>query len=96
MATLNDVAPSPVRRARRSRTSRTARYLQLDDGVLRAVESAAYSPDVIARSLVRSKTDSIGLVVPDTSQLGFAGMVRGVEHVARSAEQHDPAGEFGR
>lgn len=52
--------------------------------VLEAVEAAAYSPDVVARSLVRSRTDSIGLIVPDTSQPGFAGMVRGVEHECRS------------
>jgi LacI family transcriptional regulator len=87
MATMNDVAAlagvstttvshvmngtRPVAGATRAR-------------VLEAIERAGYAPDVVARSLVRSRTDSIGLVVPDTSLPDFAGMVRGVEHECRS------------
>lgn len=53
--------------------------------VLKAIEQTGYRQDTLARSLRRSRTDSIGLVVSDAGQPTFAEMVRGVEHEAARA-----------
>ncbi|WP_405483417.1 LacI family DNA-binding transcriptional regulator [Streptomyces sp. NBC_00009] len=53
--------------------------------VLKAIEETGYRQDALARSLRRSLTDSIGLVVSDTGQPAFADMVRGVEAEATKA-----------
>jgi LacI family transcriptional regulator len=50
--------------------------------VLQAIEATGYRQDSLARSLRRSRTDSIGLVVSDAAQPAFADMVRGVEQEA--------------
>jgi LacI family transcriptional regulator len=50
--------------------------------VLAAVQSVGYRRDVLARSLRRSRTDSIGLVVSDAGEPAFADMVHGVEEAA--------------
>jgi len=50
--------------------------------VLKAIEKTGYRQDVLARSLRRSKTDSIGLVVSDAGEPAFAEMVHGVEQAA--------------
>ncbi|MBA4866678.1 LacI family DNA-binding transcriptional regulator [Streptomyces sp. PSKA54] len=53
--------------------------------VLKAIAQTGYRRDTLARSLRRSRTDSIGLVVSDAGQPTFADMVRGVEHEAAKA-----------
>lgn len=53
--------------------------------VLAAIESTGYRQDTLARSLRRSRTDSVGLVVTNVSQPAFAEMVRGVEQHATDA-----------
>ncbi|MGP4086566.1 LacI family DNA-binding transcriptional regulator [Streptomyces sp. KR55] len=53
--------------------------------VLKAIEQTGYRQDTLARSLRRSRTDSIGLVVSDAGQPTFADMVRGVEYEAAQA-----------
>jgi LacI family transcriptional regulator len=50
--------------------------------VLRAIRATGYRQDSVARSLRRSRTDSVGLVVSDVAQPVFAEMVHGVEHAA--------------
>jgi LacI family transcriptional regulator len=50
--------------------------------VLAAIVSTGYRQDTLARSLRRSRTDSVGLVVSNVSQPAFAEMVRGVEQHA--------------
>jgi LacI family transcriptional regulator len=62
----------PVREATRQR-------------VLAAIEATSYEPDGVARSLRRAKTDSVGVVVDDTSQPAFAAMIRGIEMEASTA-----------
>lgn len=52
------------------------------DKVLAAVEQTSYRQDALARSLRRSRTDTIGLVVSDAGEPAFADMVHGVEHQA--------------
>lgn len=53
--------------------------------VLAAIEKTGYRQDTLARSLRRSRTDSVGLVVSNVSQPAFAEMVRGVEQHATEA-----------
>jgi LacI family transcriptional regulator len=53
--------------------------------VLAAVESVGYRRDALARSMRRSKTDSIGLVISDAGEPAFAEMVHGVEAAAAQA-----------
>jgi LacI family transcriptional regulator len=87
MATMNDVADlAGVSTTTVSHVMNGTRPVagQTRARVLDAIERSGYAPDVVARSLVRSRTDSIGLVVPDTSLPDFAGMVRGVEFECRS------------
>lgn len=50
--------------------------------VLDAIKETGYRQDALARSLRRSKTDSIGLIVSDSGEPAFAEMVRGVEQAA--------------
>lgn len=52
------------------------------DKVLAAVQSVGYRRDALARSMRRSRTDSIGLVVSDAGEPAFADMVHGVEEAA--------------
>jgi LacI family transcriptional regulator len=47
-----------------------------------AVQATGYRRDVLARSMRRARTDSIGLVVSDAGEPAFADMVHGVEEAA--------------
>ncbi len=53
--------------------------------VEKAILDSTYRQDVLARSMRRSQTDSIGLVVSDAGEPAFADMVHGVEHAASEA-----------
>ena len=55
--------------------------------VLAAIDASGYSPDGLARALRRKRSDSIGLVVSDTGQHGFAELARGVEREASTTGQ---------
>lgn len=52
-----------------------------------AIVDCEYSQDGLARALRRKRSDSIGLVVSDTSQHDFAELARGIERDARDAGQ---------
>jgi DNA-binding LacI/PurR family transcriptional regulator len=53
--------------------------------VLEAAEALGYRPNVLARALVRRRSFSLGLVVPDLRNPFFAEVVSGAERVAREA-----------
>lgn len=53
--------------------------------VLTAIEETGYRQNVLARSMRRARTDSVGLVVSDAGQPVFAEMIRGVEREAAAA-----------
>ncbi|WP_237358250.1 LacI family DNA-binding transcriptional regulator [Rathayibacter tritici] len=53
--------------------------------VMDAIKKTSYRQDTLARSLRRSRTDSIGLVVSDAGEPAFAAMVHGVEDAAPRA-----------
>jgi LacI family transcriptional regulator len=50
--------------------------------VLAAIQELGYKPNAVARSLRLQKTNTIGLILPDTHNPFFAEVVRGVEKVA--------------
>ena len=51
--------------------------------VLKTAREMNYTVNMVARSLVQKRTQSIGVLVPDISEPFFAEIVRGVEAVAR-------------
>ena len=53
--------------------------------VVDAIEKTGYRQDALARAMRRSRTDSIGLVIPDAGEPAFAEMVHGVEKAAADA-----------
>lgn len=53
--------------------------------VLAAIDQTGYRPHHAARSLRRSRTDSVGLVLSDAGHVVFADMVRGIEAEASAA-----------
>jgi len=58
------------------------------DRVMRVVEELNYTPNAIARSMITKKTGTIGLILPDISNLYFSGMARGVENIANRQGYH--------
>jgi LacI family transcriptional regulator len=54
--------------------------------VMDAITATNYRQDALARALRRSRTDTIGLVVPDVGEPAFAGMIHGVEQAAAEAD----------
>jgi LacI family transcriptional regulator len=51
----------------------------LRERVLAAVDELGYQPNVLARSLRRGETHTIGMIVPDSANPFFAEVARGVE-----------------
>ncbi len=51
------------------------------DKVIKAVETVGYRPNVLAKSLKTNKTYTVGLVVPDISNVYFMNIAKGVESV---------------
>ena len=47
--------------------------------VLAAIEELDYQPNILARSLRRGKTHTIGMIVPDSANPFFAEVARGIE-----------------
>ncbi|MDR0846490.1 MAG: LacI family transcriptional regulator [Lactobacillales bacterium] len=50
--------------------------------VVEAIEKLNYQPNLVAKSLASKKTTTIGVVVPDISNIFFANLARGIEDVA--------------
>jgi DNA-binding LacI/PurR family transcriptional regulator len=53
--------------------------------VIHAAKEMNYRVNRIARSLVQRKTNTIGVIVPDVSELFYAEVLNGIESVTRSA-----------
>jgi LacI family transcriptional regulator len=56
--------------------------------VLDVIDRLGYRPNIIARSLVTTRTSTLGMVVPDIGNPFFAEMVRGAEDAAREHGYH--------
>jgi len=84
MATIKDVAQlAGVSITTVSHVINETRFVsdELRTSVLAAVEELNYRPNVLARSLRRGETKTIGLIVPDNSNPFFAEVARIVEDV---------------
>lgn len=74
-------------------TSTVSRFLngkkRLSPGTERRIQNAVnalgYAPNRVARSLRMSRTSMIGMLIPDSSNPFFSGVVKGAEDAARSA-----------
>jgi DNA-binding LacI/PurR family transcriptional regulator len=56
------------------------------EAILRAAEQLGYRPNAVARSLVRKRTNVIGVMLSDLHNLYFAEVVDGIEAEALSAQ----------
>lgn len=84
MATIKDVAErAGVSITTVSHVLNQTRFVsdELRASVLAAVEELNYHPNVLARSLRRGETKTLGLVVPDNSNPYFGAIARTVEDV---------------
>ncbi|MDK2946360.1 MAG: LacI family transcriptional regulator [Geotoga sp.] len=50
--------------------------------ILQIIEEHNYIPNLVARGLAGKKTNFIGLVIPDISDMFYARIIKGVEHTA--------------
>lgn len=85
MATIVDVASlAGVSTSTVSHVLNETRHVESETKarVMSAVHATGYRRDVLARSMRRARTDSIGLVVSDAGEPAFADMVHGVEDAA--------------
>ncbi|MDQ0922349.1 LacI family transcriptional regulator [Pseudarthrobacter sp. W1I19] len=85
MATIVDVASlAGVSTSTVSHVLNETRHVEPEtkERVISAVKATGYRRDVLARSMRRARTDSIGLVVSDAGEPAFADMVHGVEEAA--------------
>lgn len=62
--------------------------LKTKERVLKIAKEHGYSPNEIARGLVKQSTNTIGLLVPDISNPYFPEVAKGVEETAISHEHH--------
>ena len=82
MATMNDVARvANVSIATVSHVINGTRFVSAEraERVHTAMRELGYTPDATARSLRVGRTDTIGLVIPDTSNPFFAALARLIE-----------------
>ena len=82
MATMNDVARvAKVSIATVSHVINGTRFVSAEraERVHAAMRELGYTPDATARSLRVGRTDTIGLVIPDTSNPFFAALARWIE-----------------
>jgi len=56
--------------------------------VLAAIEKLGYRPNAVARGLASKRTKSIGVILPDVSDLFHAEVLRGIEDIATMYQYH--------
>lgn len=56
--------------------------------VLDAIEELGFRPNAVARGLASRKTTSVGVIIPDISNLFFAELARGIEDIATMFKYH--------
>lgn len=84
-ATIHDIAKaSGVSQATVSRVLNDSGYVKDEtrDKVLKVIKELNYAPSAIARSLSTSKTNTIGVIVPDINNPFFGEVIKGISEVA--------------
>ncbi len=90
MANLKDVArlaevdPSTVSRVLRGDPSQAVRPATRER-IIGAAQTLAYRPNALARGLRTRRTDTIGLIIPNIDNFGFAEVTHGVQAAAAQA-----------
>ena len=81
VAKIAGVSPSTI-----SRVMNTPEIVAEDtrQKVMNAVKELAYIPNMMAASMPRRRTNSIGLIIPDITNIFFANLVRGVQDVCEN------------
>lgn len=86
--TIRDVARAAnVGQATVSRVLNSSGYVKPEtrERVLQAAKELGFTPNQVARSLVRKRTATVGLVIPDITNPFFPAVTRGVEDAASEA-----------
>ena len=83
--TINDIAVKVgVSHATISRVLNNSGYVKDEtrEKVLAVIKELNYTPSAIARSLSTSKTNTIGVIVPDINNLFFGEIIKGITEIA--------------
>ena len=83
-STINDVAlRAGVSKSTVSHTINQTRFVEeaTKQRVLDAIRELGYHPSAVARSLTTNRTQKIGIIVSDASNLFFGELIRGIETV---------------
>lgn len=86
VVTIKDVAKmSGVSISTVSRVINNSKPVSSDirDRVLKVIKETGYVPNPVARSLVTKKSNMIGVIVPDISNMFIADLLNGVEDIGR-------------
>ncbi len=84
-ATINDVAEiAHVSKTTVSHVINGTRFVEEETSrrVMEAAKALGYRPSTAARSLTTNRTQTIGIIVSDTSNHFFGELIRGIENVA--------------
>lgn len=83
--TINDIAAQVgVSHATVSRVLNNSGYVKDEtrEKVIAVIKELNYTPSAIARSLSTSKTNTIGVIVPDINNLFFGEIIKGITEIA--------------
>ncbi|HEY8892870.1 MAG TPA: LacI family DNA-binding transcriptional regulator [Clostridium sp.] len=83
--TINDIAKeAKVSHATISRVLNNSGYVKDEtrERVLKVIKDLNYTPSAIARSLSTSKTNTIGVIVPDINNVFFGEIIKGITQIA--------------
>ncbi|AGF55414.1 LacI family DNA-binding transcriptional regulator [Clostridium saccharoperbutylacetonicum] len=87
-ATISDIARrAKVSPATVSRVLNSSGYVKEDtkQRILTAIKEMNYTPSAIARSLSKSETNTIGIIVPDITNTYFGEIIKGVSEIAEKS-----------
>ncbi|WP_291632373.1 LacI family DNA-binding transcriptional regulator [Clostridium sp.] len=83
--TINDIAKeAQVSHATVSRVLNNSGYVKDEtrEKISRVIKELNYTPSAIARSLSTSKTNTIGVIIPDINNLFFGEIIKGITEIA--------------